>query len=153
MVGHSLGGALASLLGVTFGTPTVTIESPGEKMAAGRLHLPSPVCNPIQSSSLHPYLTQHAARTAPRHARIPHRRPYRHGHLQRRAVLLRSGRLRDGEQVPPRQVHRVRHGIKPFVVGRHTHAHDRERDREAARESLAAEPRGGQGGPRGGGGG
>ncbi|KAI0359725.1 alpha/beta-hydrolase [Trametes cingulata] len=42
MVGHSLGGALASLLGVTFGAPTVAIESPGEKMAAGRLHLPSP---------------------------------------------------------------------------------------------------------------
>ncbi|KAI0833628.1 alpha/beta-hydrolase [Trametes gibbosa] len=42
MVGHSLGGALASLLGVTFGIPTVAIESPGEKMAAGRLHLPSP---------------------------------------------------------------------------------------------------------------
>lgn len=43
MVGHSLGGALASLLGVTFGSPTVAIESPGEKMAAARLHLPSPV--------------------------------------------------------------------------------------------------------------
>ncbi|KAI0326432.1 alpha/beta-hydrolase [Cubamyces sp. BRFM 1775] len=42
MVGHSLGGALASLLGVTFGAPTVAIESPGEKMAAARLHLPSP---------------------------------------------------------------------------------------------------------------
>lgn len=43
VVGHSLGGALASLLGVTFGVPVVAIESPGEKMAAGRLHLPSPV--------------------------------------------------------------------------------------------------------------
>lgn len=43
MTGHSLGGALASLLGVTFGAPTVAIESPGEKMAARRLHLPSPV--------------------------------------------------------------------------------------------------------------
>lgn len=43
IIGHSLGGALASLLGVTFGVPVVAIESPGEKMAAGRLHLPSPV--------------------------------------------------------------------------------------------------------------
>ncbi|KAH9945068.1 alpha/beta-hydrolase [Epithele typhae] len=42
MTGHSLGGALASLLGVTFGAPTVSFESPGEKMAASRLHLPSP---------------------------------------------------------------------------------------------------------------
>ncbi|KAK7032316.1 putative lipase atg15 [Paramarasmius palmivorus] len=42
IIGHSLGGALASLLGATFGAPVVTIESPGEKMAAGRLHLPSP---------------------------------------------------------------------------------------------------------------
>jgi putative lipase involved disintegration of autophagic bodies len=43
IIGHSLGGALASLLGVTFGAPVVTFESPGEKMAAQRLHLPSPV--------------------------------------------------------------------------------------------------------------
>ncbi|KAI0733567.1 alpha/beta-hydrolase [Fomitopsis betulina] len=43
IIGHSLGGALASLLGVTFGVPVVAIESPGEKMAAGRLHLPSPL--------------------------------------------------------------------------------------------------------------
>lgn len=42
IIGHSLGGALASLVGVTFGAPVVAFESPGEKMAAGRLHLPSP---------------------------------------------------------------------------------------------------------------
>ncbi|KAJ7649883.1 alpha/beta-hydrolase [Roridomyces roridus] len=42
VIGHSLGGALASLLGATFGAPVVAFESPGEKMAAGRLHLPSP---------------------------------------------------------------------------------------------------------------
>ncbi|KAF9267953.1 alpha/beta-hydrolase [Marasmius fiardii PR-910] len=42
IIGHSLGGALASLLGATFGAPVVALESPGEKMAAGRLHLPSP---------------------------------------------------------------------------------------------------------------
>ncbi|TFK45946.1 alpha/beta-hydrolase [Heliocybe sulcata] len=42
LVGHSLGGSLASLLGVTFGVPVVTFEAPGEKLAATRLHLPSP---------------------------------------------------------------------------------------------------------------
>lgn len=40
IIGHSLGGALASLLGATFGTPVVAFESPGEKLAASRLHLP-----------------------------------------------------------------------------------------------------------------
>ncbi|KDQ50269.1 hypothetical protein JAAARDRAFT_42266 [Jaapia argillacea MUCL 33604] len=42
MTGHSLGGALASLVGSTFGAPVVAFEAPGEKMAARRLHLPSP---------------------------------------------------------------------------------------------------------------
>ncbi|KAK7040340.1 putative lipase atg15 [Paramarasmius palmivorus] len=42
LVGHSLGGALASLLGVTFGAPVVAFEAPGEQMASRRLHLPSP---------------------------------------------------------------------------------------------------------------
>jgi len=44
LIGHSLGGSLASLLGITFGVPVVTFEPPGERMAAQRLHLPSPVC-------------------------------------------------------------------------------------------------------------
>ncbi|KAF8638810.1 hypothetical protein AX17_001868 [Amanita inopinata Kibby_2008] len=42
IVGHSLGGSLASLMGVTFGTPVVAFEAPGERLAAQRLHLPSP---------------------------------------------------------------------------------------------------------------
>ncbi|RDB26120.1 putative lipase ATG15 [Hypsizygus marmoreus] len=42
IIGHSMGGALASLLGATFGAPSVAFESPGERMAAARLHLPSP---------------------------------------------------------------------------------------------------------------
>ncbi|KAJ7754641.1 Alpha/Beta hydrolase protein [Mycena maculata] len=42
LVGHSLGGALASLVGLTFGAPAVAFESPGDKLAATRLHLPSP---------------------------------------------------------------------------------------------------------------
>lgn len=42
-LGHSLGGGLASLVGATFGAPTVAFEAPAEKLAATRLHLPSPV--------------------------------------------------------------------------------------------------------------
>ncbi|KAJ7588464.1 Alpha/Beta hydrolase protein [Mycena floridula] len=42
IIGHSLGGALASLLSATFGAPVVAFEAPAERMAARRLHLPSP---------------------------------------------------------------------------------------------------------------
>ncbi|EGW30391.1 uncharacterized protein SPAPADRAFT_57183 [Spathaspora passalidarum NRRL Y-27907] len=42
VTGHSLGGALASLLGRTFGLPVVAFEAPGEMLASSRLHLPSP---------------------------------------------------------------------------------------------------------------
>ncbi|KAH8831375.1 alpha/beta-hydrolase [Flagelloscypha sp. PMI_526] len=42
VIGHSLGGSLGSLIGATFGVPVVTFEAPGEKMAASRLHLPTP---------------------------------------------------------------------------------------------------------------
>ncbi|KAJ7778596.1 Alpha/Beta hydrolase protein [Mycena maculata] len=42
LTGHSLGGSLAALLGATFGAPVVAFETPGERMAAQRLHLPSP---------------------------------------------------------------------------------------------------------------
>ncbi|KAI0373125.1 alpha/beta-hydrolase [Pilatotrama ljubarskyi] len=42
LIGHSLGGALASLVGVTFGIPVVAFEAPAERLAASRLHLPSP---------------------------------------------------------------------------------------------------------------
>ncbi|CAL1717055.1 unnamed protein product [Somion occarium] len=39
VIGHSLGGTLASLMGVTFGAPAVAFESPGERLAASRLHV------------------------------------------------------------------------------------------------------------------
>ncbi|PPQ92249.1 hypothetical protein CVT25_008931 [Psilocybe cyanescens] len=42
VIGHSLGGALSSLIGITFGVPVVAFEAPGERLAATRLHLPSP---------------------------------------------------------------------------------------------------------------
>ena len=38
--GHSLGGAVASMVGQTFGIPTVTFEIPGDRLASQRLHLP-----------------------------------------------------------------------------------------------------------------
>jgi putative lipase involved disintegration of autophagic bodies len=43
VVGHSLGGSLASLVGITFGVPVVAFQAPGERLAASRLHLVMPV--------------------------------------------------------------------------------------------------------------
>lgn len=40
--GHSLGGAVSSLLGMTFGLPTITFEAPGDALPAARLSLPTP---------------------------------------------------------------------------------------------------------------
>ncbi|ONH65237.1 putative lipase ATG15 [Cyberlindnera fabianii] len=40
--GHSLGGAISSLVGRTFGLPSVSFEAPGELLATKRLHLPMP---------------------------------------------------------------------------------------------------------------
>ncbi|VDB96764.1 unnamed protein product [Peniophora sp. CBMAI 1063] len=54
VIGHSLGGSLASLLGSTFGVPVVAFEAPGERMAARRLHLPTP---PSLSHITHVYNT------------------------------------------------------------------------------------------------
>lgn len=40
MVGHSLGGAIASLVAQTYALPAVTFQAPGERLAAKRLGLP-----------------------------------------------------------------------------------------------------------------
>ncbi|OMJ25869.1 putative lipase atg15 [Smittium culicis] len=42
LTGHSLGGSIAALMGLTFGLPVIAFEAPGDKLAASRLHLPSP---------------------------------------------------------------------------------------------------------------
>ncbi len=42
IVGHSLGGSVGSLLGLTYGLPVVTYEAPPQALAAQRLGLPSP---------------------------------------------------------------------------------------------------------------
>ncbi|OZJ03751.1 hypothetical protein BZG36_03069 [Bifiguratus adelaidae] len=39
LTGHSLGGALASLVGMFFNFPAVAFENPGDRLAAQRLHL------------------------------------------------------------------------------------------------------------------
>jgi lipase ATG15 len=58
IIGHSLGGALATLLGITFGAPVVAFEPPGERMAAQRLHLPSPVRTALRSDPTLAVLTE-----------------------------------------------------------------------------------------------
>jgi len=62
LVGHSLGGSLASLLGSTFGLPAVAFEAPGERMAADRLHLPLPP--PIGNTSFPPVPITHVYHNA-----------------------------------------------------------------------------------------
>lgn len=42
LAGHSLGGTLATLLGLTFGVPAIAIDAPGDLLAAKRMHLPVP---------------------------------------------------------------------------------------------------------------
>lgn len=42
LTGHSLGGAVAALLGLTFGLPTVAFEAPPERLAVDRLGLGLP---------------------------------------------------------------------------------------------------------------
>jgi len=49
LVGHSLGGSIASLVGMRFRLPTVTFEAPGERLAALRLGL---VSSPDDATSL-----------------------------------------------------------------------------------------------------
>ncbi|KAJ8472665.1 hypothetical protein ONZ45_g16569 [Pleurotus djamor] len=58
LVGHSLGGSLASLLGATYGYPAVAFEAPGERLAASRLHIPLPPPLPDHHSNI-------SLRTAP----------------------------------------------------------------------------------------
>ncbi len=53
MIGHSLGGSLASLVGQTFGVPVVAFEAPADRLASRRLHLPSPVRLSHLISSIH----------------------------------------------------------------------------------------------------
>ncbi|MCJ1373694.1 putative lipase atg15 [Loxospora ochrophaea] len=51
LVGHSLGGSVGALLGLTYGIPTVTFQSVSDALAASRLGLPAP-------PGSHPYAAQ-----------------------------------------------------------------------------------------------
>ncbi|THY15712.1 hypothetical protein D6D02_03832 [Aureobasidium pullulans] len=42
LTGHSLGGVVSSLLGLTYGLPTITFEAFPDALAARRLGLPTP---------------------------------------------------------------------------------------------------------------
>ncbi|WVQ79785.1 hypothetical protein IAT38_001885 [Cryptococcus sp. DSM 104549] len=58
LVGHSLGGAIASLIALSFGAPAVAFEAPGDLLAARRLHLPLPPGMPAELTSItHVYHT------------------------------------------------------------------------------------------------
>ncbi|KAL9030978.1 MAG: hypothetical protein Q9196_000947 [Gyalolechia fulgens] len=58
--GHSLGGSVSSMLGLTFGLPATTFEAPGEALAAARLGLPVP-------PGTHPSAPQSRANTGAYH--------------------------------------------------------------------------------------
>ena len=100
VIGHSLGGSLASLIGVTFGAPVVAFEAPGEKMAAARLHINLPVTGPLCALDRVVTLTPQTGLLAvysAHHTRLQHRRSYPHGCMQWRQLDMRIRRLRSGE--------------------------------------------------------
>jgi hypothetical protein len=100
VIGHSLGGALASLLGVTFGAPVVAFESPGEKLASSRLHLPTPVSClmdvPLDMSFI---IVCCLAVYATHYARLPYRGSDRHGCMYGNILIMWIGWIRHGDQV------------------------------------------------------
>ncbi|KAI9295251.1 alpha beta-hydrolase [Neoconidiobolus thromboides FSU 785] len=54
LTGHSLGGGLAALLGLTYNLPTVTFQAPGDKRAFERLQLPGiPAIDPEEAHIWH----------------------------------------------------------------------------------------------------
>jgi len=50
--GHSLGGSIASLVGIRWGLPTVTFEAPGERLAALRMGLVKNVSEALMLSHI-----------------------------------------------------------------------------------------------------
>ncbi|KAF2171426.1 hypothetical protein M409DRAFT_18543 [Zasmidium cellare ATCC 36951] len=54
LTGHSLGGVVASMLGHTYGAPTLTFETFPEALAASRLGLPTPPGHHVGKSSTSP---------------------------------------------------------------------------------------------------
>lgn len=65
LTGHSLGGAVVSLLGLTYGLPTVTFEAVPEALAASRLGLPVPPGYSASTPQMRPHTgTYHFGHTA-----------------------------------------------------------------------------------------
>ncbi|CAJ0838469.1 13498_t:CDS:2 [Entrophospora sp. SA101] len=52
LIGHSLGGSLTLLPGLTYGLPVVAYEAPGERQAAKGLHLSGPSAVPYEQLSV-----------------------------------------------------------------------------------------------------
>lgn len=50
--GHSLGGSVASLVGIRWGLPTVTFEAPGERLAALRMGLVESISDALALSHI-----------------------------------------------------------------------------------------------------
>lgn len=61
VTGHSLGGAISSLLGLTYGLPTITFEAPGDALPASRLGIPSPPGTSFSRSMTGTYHFGHTA--------------------------------------------------------------------------------------------
>ncbi|TGZ83071.1 alpha/beta-hydrolase [Ascodesmis nigricans] len=61
VVGHSLGGALSSLIGQTYGIPAVAFEAPGEALASNRIGLPLPPGSSRQTDAIPVYHFGHTA--------------------------------------------------------------------------------------------
>ncbi|GFZ42645.1 Autophagy-related protein 15 [Saitozyma sp. JCM 24511] len=58
LAGHSLGGSLSSMVGLSFGAPAVSFEAPGDLMPSRRLHLPLPPGMPVDMTGItHVYHT------------------------------------------------------------------------------------------------
>ncbi|PVV00278.1 hypothetical protein BB560_005346, partial [Smittium megazygosporum] len=53
LTGHSLGGSIAALMGLTFGLPVVSFQAPGDMLAAKRLHLPMPPAMDLSKLPVH----------------------------------------------------------------------------------------------------
>ena len=98
VIGHSLGGSLASLVGVTFGAPVVAFEAPGEKLAAARLHINLPVGHvfPDRLSALTSQTRLLAVYSA-HNTHIQHWRSDPYGRVHRGQLNVCLGRLRSGE--------------------------------------------------------
>jgi putative lipase involved disintegration of autophagic bodies len=49
---QQLGGSLSALIGLSFGAPVVAFESPADRLAAARLHMPLPPAVPMDKMGI-----------------------------------------------------------------------------------------------------